>query len=132
VDKAGNTVDFLLRAHRDKAAAHRYFQKAIEQNGEPQIITVDKSGANLAALQAINAERQTPIKIRQNKYLNNVVEHDHRAVKRIIKPMMGFKSLRCARVILAGIEVMHMIRKGQMKDAVVQRTAAEQFYSLVM
>ncbi|MGT2477394.1 IS6 family transposase [Paraburkholderia terrae] len=131
VDKAGNTVDFLLRAHRDKAAAHRYFQKAFEQNGEPQIITVDKSGANLAALQAINSERQTPIKIRQNKYLNNLVEQDHRAVKRIIKPMMGFKSLRCARVILSGIEVMHMIRKGQMKDAIMQRTAAEQFYSLV-
>src|SRR6185369_191073 len=65
VDKAGNTVDFLLRAHRDKAAARRYFEKAIDQNGEPQTITVDKSGANLAALQAINAERQTPIKIRQ-------------------------------------------------------------------
>ena len=57
VDKAGNTVDFLLRAHRDKAAARRYFEKAIDQNGEPQTITVDKSGANLAALQAINNNR---------------------------------------------------------------------------
>jgi putative transposase len=80
VDKAGKTVDFLLRAYRDKAAARRYFEKAIDQNGEPETITVDKSGANLAALQVINAERETPIKIRQVKYLNNVVELDHRAV----------------------------------------------------
>src|SRR5471030_1077716 len=64
VDKAGHTVDFLLRAHRDKAAARRYFEKAIEQNGEPETITVDKSGANLAALEALNAERLTPIKVR--------------------------------------------------------------------
>ncbi|MGF6875558.1 hypothetical protein OKW35_005030 [Paraburkholderia sp. MM5477-R1] len=100
VDKAGNTVDFLLRAHCDKAAAHRYFEKAIERNGEPQTITADKSGANLPALQAINADRQTPIKIRQNKYLNNIVEQDHRAIKRIIKPTMGFKDFRCARLVL--------------------------------
>lgn len=131
VDKAGNTVDFLLRAHRDKAAARRYFEKAMDQNGEPQTITVDKSGANLAALQAINAERQTPIKIWQFKYLNNIVEQDHRTIKRIVKPMMGFKNIHCARVILSGIEVMHMIRKGQMKDAAIERTVADQFYSLV-
>uniref|UniRef100_UPI000684F2FC IS6 family transposase n=1 Tax=Paraburkholderia mimosarum TaxID=312026 RepID=UPI000684F2FC len=65
VDKAGKTVDFLLRAHRDKAAAHRYFEKAIDLNGEPESITIDKSGANLAALEAINSERETPIKVRQ-------------------------------------------------------------------
>jgi len=68
-------------------------------------VTVDKSGANLAALQAINAERETPIKIRQCKYLNNIVEQDHRAIKRITKPMLGFKDFRCARIILSGIEV---------------------------
>ncbi|MFC0693016.1 IS6 family transposase [Paraburkholderia humisilvae] len=132
VDKAGNTVDFLLRAHRDKAAARRHFEKAIEQNGEPETITVDRSGANLAALEALNAERSTPIKVRQNKYLNNIVEQDHRAIKRIIKPMMGFKDLRCARIILAGIELMNMIRKKQMKDDGVDRTVAAQFYSLIM
>ena len=71
VDKAGQTVDFLLRANRNKAAAHRYFEKAIDQNEAPETITVDKSGANLAALQAINAERETPINIRQNKYLKS-------------------------------------------------------------
>jgi transposase-like protein len=56
VDKEGQTVDFLLRAHRDEAAARRYFEKAIDQNGAPETVTVDKSGANLAALKAINAD----------------------------------------------------------------------------
>src|SRR6266702_3842558 len=117
VDKEGNTVDFLLRARRNKAAAQRYFEKSIQQNGVPETVTIDKSGANLAALHAVNAERDTPIKIRQVKYLNNVVEQDHRAIKRIIRPMLGFKDFHCARVILSGIEVMHMIKKGQMKCA---------------
>ncbi|MEX3639708.1 DDE-type integrase/transposase/recombinase [Paraburkholderia sp. BR14320] len=61
-----------------------------------------------------------------------VVEQDHRAIKRIIKPMMGFKDFRCARIIVSGIEIAHMIRKGQMYDDGVASTAAEQFYSLVM
>src|SRR6202162_5568551 len=82
VDRQGNTVDFLLRAHRDKAAARRYFEKAIDQNGEPETVTVDKSGANLAALEALNAERETPIKIRQTKYLNNVIEVRHEVAYR--------------------------------------------------
>jgi putative transposase len=132
VDKQRNMVEFLLPAHRDRVAARRYFEKAIDQNGEPETITVDKRGANLAALEALNAERSTPIKVRQNKYLNNIVEQDHRAIKRIIKPMMGFKDFRCARSILAGIELMHMIRKGQMNDDGFAKTAAEQFYSLVI
>ena len=129
-DAPMHTVDFLLRAHRDKAAALRYFRKAIDRNGEPETITVDRSGANLAALEALNAERSTPIKVRQNKYLNNIVEQDHRAVKRLIKPMMGFKDFRCARIILSGIEIMHMICKGQMRGDGIAVTAADQFYSL--
>lgn len=130
VDKAGNTVDFLLRAHRDKAAARRYFEKSIEQNGEPETVTIDKSGANLAALDALNAERETPIKIRQNKYLNNVVEQDHRAIKRRIRPMLGFKNFRCARILLNGIELMHTIAKGLLEDSGIGCTHAQQFYSL--
>ena len=131
VDKEGNTVDFLLRARRHKAAALRYFEKSIQQNGVPETVTIDKSGANLAALHAVNAERDTPIKIRQVKYLNNVVEQDHRAIKRIIRPMLGFKDFHCARVILSGIEVMHMIKKGQMKCAnKTPLSAVNQFYSL--
>jgi putative transposase len=133
VDKAGDTVDFLFRARRDKVAARRYFEKAIDQNGAPETVTVDKSGSNLAALQAVNAERETPIRIRQCKYLNNIVEQDHRAIKRIVKPMMGFKDFRCARIILSGIEVMHMIRKGQMRvEKGTHPSAPEQFYSLVI
>jgi putative transposase len=133
VDKQGNTVDFLLRARRNKAAAQRYFEKSIQQNGVPETVTIDKSGANLAALHAVNAGRDTLIKIRQVKYLNNVVEQDHRAIKRIIRPMLGFKDFRCARVILSGIEIMHMIAKGQMKHTgKIKPSAACQFYSLVM
>lgn len=124
-------VDFLLRAHRDKAAARRYFEKAIGQNGEPETVTIDKRGSNLAALQALKAEREKPIKIRQNKYLNNIVEQDHRAIKRRTRPMMGFKDFRCARIILGGIETTHMIMKGQMKRSAPTRTPAEQFYSLL-
>ena len=129
VDKEGNTVDFLLRARRNRAAAQRYFENSIQQNGLPETVTIDKSGANLAAL---HAGRDTPIKIRQVKYLNNVVEQDHQAIKRIIRPMLGFKDFRCASVILSGIEIMHMIVKGQMKHTgKIKPSAACQFYSLV-
>ena len=131
VDKAGDTVDSLLRAKRDKGAARRYFEKAIAGNGVPETVTIDKSGANLAGLNAINADREVPIKIRQSKYLNNVVEQDHRAIKRIVRPMLGFKSFRCAYIILGGIELMHMIAKGQMKsDGGRHHSAPEQFYDL--
>ena len=64
--------------------------------------------------------------------MNNIVEQDHRAIKRRTRPMMGFKDFRCARIILSGIETMHMIRKEQMKADGLKRTAAEQFYPLVM
>jgi len=124
------TNNFLLRAHRDKAAARNYFEKSIHQNGEPETVTIDKSGANLAALDALNAERETPIKIRQNKYLNNVVEQDHRAIKRRTRPMLGFKNFRCARVLLSGIELMHVFAKSQMEDRGIGYTRPEQFYSL--
>ena len=81
-------------------------------------------------LKSLNAGRETPITIRQVKYLNNVVEQDHRAIKRLIRPMMGFRNFRCACVILSGIELMHMIRKGQMHDNA--NTPAAQFYSLII
>lgn len=132
VDKEGHTVDFLLCAHRDTAAACRYFEKAIAQNGAPETVTIDKSGANQAALKAVNATRERPIKIRQQKYLNNLVEQDHRAIKRRTRPMMSFKNFRCARILLGGIEMMHMIVKGQMKIGGKRQTPAEQFYSLAV
>lgn len=90
VDKDGGTIDFLLRAKRNKVAARRFFEKAINQSGVPEIVTTDKNGANLAAFNAINAERETPIKIRQSTYLNNLVEQDHRTIKRRTRPMLGF------------------------------------------
>ena len=130
VDKTGNTIDFLLRAHRDKAAARRFFEQAIEQSDAPERVTTDKSGSNVAALEAINAERKKPIVVRQIKYLNNIVEQDHRAIKRRARPMLGFKDFRCARILFSGIELMHMIRKGQMKARGKAQTSARQFYSL--
>ena len=131
VDRQGLTIDFLLRAKRDKAAARAFFKRAMRQNGEPEKVTMDKSGANKAAMDEINLGRDVPIKVRQIKYLNNIVEQDHRAVKRITKPMLGFKSFRAASKVLAGIELMHMIRKGQMKVVEgVKRSCAEQFYAL--
>jgi putative transposase len=133
VDKDGNTIDFLLRAHRDKTAARRYFEKSIARNGVPETVTIDKSGANLAALEAINADREAPIRIRESKYLNNLVDHDHRAIKRRTRPMLGFKTFRCARILLAGIELMHMITKGQMTCARgTHPSAADQFYDLAI
>ncbi len=131
VDKAGQSVDFLLTAHRDKKAALRFFRKALRRHGLPDKVTIDNSGANTAALEALQEESGASIEIRQSKYLNNLVEQDHRAVKRIVRPMLGFKSFRSARRTLAGIELMHMLKKGQMiPDNGQELSAAEQFYSL--
>ncbi|WP_394364996.1 IS6 family transposase [Paraburkholderia kirstenboschensis] len=133
VDKAGNTVDFLLRAHRDKTAARRHFEKSIDQNGEPDTVTIDRSGANLAALERSMRDREVPIKIRQSKYLNNLTEQDHRAIKRRTRPMLGFKSFRCARILLASIELMHILAKGQKQRARgSHRSDADQFYDLAI
>ena len=87
---------------------------AINLHDLPEKITIDKSGANTAAIESIKADACVDILMRQNKYLNNIVEQDHRAVKRITGPMLGFKSFWSARIIIAGIETMHMIKKGQM------------------
>ena len=114
VDREGQTIDFLLTANRDTRAALRFFQKAIRQCGRPEVVTIDKSGANTAALAALNADsvETHAIAIRQSKYLNNLVEQDHRNIKKRIRPMLGFKSFRRAQTLLAGIELIHMIRKG--------------------
>ena len=114
VDREGDTIDFLLRVKRDLAAARCFFEQAIGLHGVPEKINIDKSGANTAAIQSIQADSGAPIEMRQSKYLNNIVEQNHRAVKRIVRPTLGFKCFRCARALLAGIETMHMIRKGQM------------------
>ena len=131
VDKQGKTVDFLLTAKRDALAARRFFDKAMRHSAVPDTVTMDKSGANKAALNQLNMQREIPIKIRQVKYLNNIVEQDHRAVKRVTRPMLGFKSFRSARAVLAGIELMHMIRKGQfLMEGCDGMSFADQFYTL--
>jgi putative transposase len=130
VDRDGGTVDFLLTARRDEAAARRFLERAIDQHGKPETITIDKSGANTAAIGRYAADHETTIHLRQCKYLNNIVEQDHRTIKRLTKPMLGFKSWHSARILLAGIETMHMIRKGQLSRRRRAVSAAEQFYSL--
>jgi transposase-like protein len=107
----------------------RFLYKAARQHGTPVKITIDQSGANTAAIESCNVAHDTEVEIRQVKYLNNVVEQDHRAIKRQVRPMMGFKSFRSAAVTLAGIELLHMIRKGQLTAAGRLRPA-RQFYSL--
>jgi putative transposase len=129
VDKTGATVDFLLTAKRDCKAALRFLRKAISYNGTPEKITIDKSGANTAAIESHNADHEPGIEMRQIKYLNNIVEQDHRAIKRQTGPMLGFKSFWSAAVTLAGVELMHMIRKGQLL-LTGELSPAEQFYSL--
>ena len=131
VDKEGKTVDFLLTAKRDKAAAMRFFDKATQANDVPDKVTMDKSDANKAAMDGINQDRDVPIKVRQVKYLNNIIEQDHRAVKRVTKPMLNFKSSQAAKCVLAGIELMHMIRKGQlMLKGCNEMSFADQFCAL--
>src|SRR6266403_5707787 len=88
VDKQGQTIDFLLTEHRDKEAALRFLQKAIRRHGLPEQITIDGSAANEAAIKSYNEEHGTVIAIRKIKYLNNIVEQDHRGVKRVTRPML--------------------------------------------
>jgi putative transposase len=104
VHKQGHSVDFLLTAKRDTAAAMRFSEKAMQDNVVPGTVSMDKSGANKAAIDKFSANRNIPITVRQVKHLDNIVEQDHRAVKRIAKPMPGFQSFQSARNVLAGIE----------------------------
>jgi len=145
VDTNGNTIDFFLSEKRDLEAAKAFLDKAILAHGIPDKVNIDKSGSNLAALKAINEaindevvnnevinhkiKPKKKIFIRQIKYLNNLIEQDHRAVKRITRPMMGFKNFNSASATLAGIELCHMIKKEQLLfDQTMPKW--EQFYAL--
>ena len=114
VGRAGDTVDFLLTAKRDLAAARRFLERAINLHYVLEKITIDKSGANTTAIESVKAYACVDILMRQCKYLNNIVQQDQRAIKLITRPIIGFKSFWSARIIIDGIETMHMIRKGQM------------------
>jgi transposase-like protein len=116
VDSEGNTLDFMLSAKRDSKAAARFFRKVLkgQHTQTPRVITVDKNAAYPAAIDALKADEtiEKETELRQSKYLNNVIEQDHRRIKRIVKPMMGFKTFNSARRTLSGIEAMNMMRKG--------------------
>jgi transposase-like protein len=117
VDSEGNIIDFYLSESRDKQAAKRFFNKALATSHicKSRIITVDKNPAYPVAIQELMEGKSVPkgIQIRQVKYLNNIVEQDHRFIKKRIRPMLGLKSFRTAKRIIAGIDAMHMIKKGQ-------------------
>ncbi len=119
VDSEGNTLDFLLSAKRDGKAAARFFHRVLkaQHTQTPRVITVDKNAAYPVAIKRLKGDKTiaATTELRQSKYLNNVIEQDHRNIKRITKPMMGFKSFNTARRTLSGIEAMNMMRKGQVK-----------------
>jgi transposase-like protein len=126
VDSKGNTIDFYLSESRDKQAAKRFFKKALAFShvSRPRVITLDKNPAYPVAIEELKEEEQVPkdIRIRQIKYLNNIVEQDHRFIKKRVRPMLGFKSFDTAISILSGVEAMHMIKKEQinLQDQSVQ------------
>ena len=133
VDSCGNTVEFLLRKHRDAVAAKAFFRKAFRNNGVPDKVTIDKSGSNTCALNELNESlpEEQKIQIRQIKYLNNIIEQDHRFIKKRTKPMLGFKSFRSAKITITGIENIRIIQKGQIVGSSDRATAFENFKMLI-
>lgn len=119
VDSNGNTLDFMLSSRRDKKAAKKFFKKVLKHshNQNPRVITVDKNAAYPPAIDELKKDSKLnkDTETRQIKYLNNIIEQDHRSIKRITNSMLGFKSFKTARRTLYGIEAMNMIRKGQVE-----------------
>jgi len=119
VDSRGDTLDFLLTAHRDATAAKRFLRKALKatHTQEPRVINVDKNPAYPKAIEQLKGKKELsrPVELRQNKYLNNRIEQDHRFIKWLVKPGRGFKSFNTARRTIKGYEIMHMLKKGQVK-----------------
>jgi transposase-like protein len=116
VDRTGNTVGFRLSTKRDVAAAKAFFKKAITSQGQtPRSITLDGYAASHRAVREMKADGLLPddAKVRSSKYLNNVIEQDHRNIKARTNVMLGFKRFGNAAITIAGIELMHRIRKGQ-------------------
>jgi putative transposase len=140
IDSSGDTVEFWFSERRNLTAAKRFLRKALKRHGRPERIVIDGSQTNYEAILSCDTENRLressncplkPIRVRQSAYLNNLIEQDHRAVKRRIRPMLGFKSVKSARAILGGIEMIHMLRKGQTKYVCTQHSSlAEQFERL--
>jgi len=120
VDSNGDTIDFMLSAKRDQKAVKRFFKKALSSshNQIPRVITIDKNPAYPPAINELKNDKILPknIGIRQIKYLNNIIEQDHRSIKRIVNLMLGFQSFQSANKTLKGIEAMNMIKKGQVNN----------------
>lgn len=135
VDKEGDTIDFMLSKNRDRPAVLKFFKKAIGSSGLPQKVNIDKSGSNTAALERINnllflcGLWHLLIEVRRVKYLNNMVEQDHRGIKNITKYTLGFKSFKSAEAMISGIELHRMLKKRQMENADGVQ-AWKQFYNL--
>jgi putative transposase len=129
VDKHGNTIDFLLTKRRMKGSAQNFLNKAIGNNGIPRVINIDKSGANKEGIKTFNRRNFKNVNWRQCKYLNNIVEQDHRNIKRRITISTGFKDFQSAQRTLAGIEVVNIIRKNQIINP--KSNTYKTFHSLV-
>jgi transposase, IS6 family len=129
VDSTGQSIDFLLTAKRDKAAAQRFFQKVFSSpaNPIPRVINVDKNAAYPAAIRELKRRGKLPrrVRLRQCKYLNNVIEQDHRNVKKRVWLAKGYGSFQSARRTLEGIETMQMIRKGRVRRVAKNDVVAE-------
>ncbi len=123
VDSRGQTIDFLLSAKRDTASAKRFFRKALYQlhTVNPRTITVDKNAAYPKATAEMKQDGDLwrRLRLRQCKYLNSIVEQDHRRIKRLTGPGLGFDGFHTARRTLAGYEAVAMMRKGQVKRSAV-------------
>jgi IS6 family transposase len=119
VDSLGNTIDFMLSAKRNIHVAKRFFKKLFKasHSSKPRVINVDKNAAYPAAIDELKKDGtlSEDCKLRQNKYLNNIVEQDHRFIKKVVNPGLGFFSFHTAWRTLKGYEAMHMIRKGQVE-----------------
>ena len=115
VDKQGRTVDFLLSTRRDIAAAKRFFSRATRRRGVPRVITLDGYAASHRAVAKLKEVGTLPchVQVRSCKYLNNVIEQDHRRIKQRIRPMLGFKQFETAAVTIRGIELAEKIKKQQ-------------------
>jgi transposase-like protein len=120
VDSQGNTIDFLLTARRDAEAAQRFFIKTLKatHTQPPRVINVDKNPFYPSAIEQLKKSTVLPqkTKLRQVKYLNNMVEQDHRSVKHLINPGMSFGLFNSPRKTIKGYEAMNMIRKGQISN----------------
>jgi transposase-like protein len=137
IDSNSDTVEFWFSERRNLTAAKRFLARALKRHGRPERIVIDGSQTNREAilscdttdqLQDRSRRKLNSIRIQQSTHLNNRIEQDHRTMKRRVRPMLGFKALNSARVILGGIEMIHMVRKGQAKYARnPQPSLAEQF-----